>query len=103
MLHGSARGRLKAVTVAPQESDALECDHARGETPREETVMAAPNPAQEARLRELCSRYELEYDPAHYVVHPPTSSMMPGWAEGWVGGSPGTLFVGVSPEGQSHS
>ena len=66
-------------------------------------IMGELNPAQEAKLRNLCDRYNVEFSPAHYVVHPSTSSMMASWAEGWVGGSPGTIFIGVSPEGDSHS
>lgn len=65
--------------------------------------MAELNPAQEAKLRDLCSRYNVTFDPSHYRVYPETSSMMRGWAEGWVGGSSETIFVGVSPEGDSHS
>ncbi len=61
------------------------------------------NPAQIARARLLAARYGVEFDEAHYIVYPPTSSMMAGWAEGWVGGSPGTIYVGISPEGDSHS
>ena len=54
-------------------------------------------------LQILCRSYGVAFDPSHYLVYPSDSSMMPGWAEGWVGGSPGTLYVGVSPEGASHS
>lgn len=74
--------------------------------------------AQAATLRNLCDRYGVEYLPEHYVVHAPDSTLMPGWAEGWVGGPhhanpqyaepewpPGkpTVYVGVSPEGEAHS
>lgn len=77
--------------------------------------------AQEAKLRNLCERYGVEFDLAHYIVFPADSLMMPGWAEGWIGGpehanpqyhtfQPGerqsakhTIYVGVSPEGDSHS
>lgn len=67
------------------------------------TVMAEMTPAQEEKLRFLCDRYSVSFDPAHYMIYPETSSMMRGWAEGWVGGSEGTLYVGVDPEGRSHS
>ena len=65
--------------------------------------MGELNPAQEAKLRNLCDRYNVSFDPAHYMVYPATSSMMAGWAEGWVGGSNNTIYIGVSPEGDSHS
>lgn len=59
--------------------------------------------AQEATLRRLCLGYRVEFLPEHYRVYPADSWMMPGWAEGWIGGSPGTIYVGVSPEGEAHS
>ncbi len=74
--------------------------------------------AQEATLRKLCDRYAVEFDPAHYAVYSDTAVMLPGWAEGWIGGSnhanpdymqptepvgKPTLYVGVSPEGEAHS
>lgn len=62
------------------------------------------NSAQEARLRLLCKRYGVRYDYRHY--HPATlqaTGMMFGWVEGWIGGQPGTLYVGVDPAGRSHS
>jgi hypothetical protein len=61
------------------------------------------NEAQRASLQRLSERYGVPFDESHYLVHPPTSCMMPGWAEGWVGGSPGTIYVGCSPEGDTHS
>jgi hypothetical protein len=61
------------------------------------------NHAQEAKLRLLCHRYGVEFNADHYIVFGPASSMMAGWAEGWIGGKPGTLYVGVSPAGDSHS
>lgn len=65
--------------------------------------MAQMTPAQEEKLRSLCERYNVAFDPTHYMIYPETSSMMRGWAEGWVGGSSDTLYVGVDPEGRSHS
>lgn len=62
-----------------------------------------PNELQEDKLRQLCEAYRVEYSPDHYFVHAADSSMMPLWAEGWIGGEQGTLYVGVSPEGQAHS
>lgn len=70
---------------------------------------AEMNDAQELTLRRLCQRYGCDFSRAHYLVYPPTSNMMAGWAEGWVGGydgvtkKPHTIYVGVSPEGESHS
>lgn len=61
------------------------------------------NEAQESKLRDLCKRYNVAFDASHYVVFSQYASMMAGWAEGWIGGEPGTLYVGVSPEGESHS
>ena len=43
-------------------------------------------PAQELKLRLLCERYEVDFDPSHYYVSPADSYIMPGWAEGWIGG-----------------
>jgi hypothetical protein len=76
------------------------------------------NAVQEETLRTLCDRYGVQYAAEHYYVYPSDSIMMPGWAEGWVGGpqhanpdyarpeepvgNP-TIFVGVSPEGEAHS
>jgi hypothetical protein len=60
-------------------------------------------PAQEQRLRQLCTNYNVEFDPSDYIEYPPDSFMMPGWVEGWVGGVERTIYVGVSPEGDSHS
>ncbi len=59
--------------------------------------------AQQARLRQLCAGYRVPFDESHYHLYPPTSIMMPGWVEGWIGGAPGTIYIGVSPEGDSHS
>jgi hypothetical protein len=75
-------------------------------------------PAQESRLRLLCERYEVDFDPSHYYVSPADSYIMPGWAEGWIGGpehardeyrhsslpvAKPTIYVGVSPQGEVHS
>lgn len=59
--------------------------------------------AQEAKLRQLCTRYEVEFNPDHYLLYPDDSWIMPEWVEGWVGGREDTLYIGVSPEGDSHS
>lgn len=66
------------------------------------------NKAQEATIRNLCERYNVEFDPKHYVTNSEHSTMMPLWTEGWIGGydiqsTHPTIYVGVSPEGQAHS
>lgn len=58
------------------------------------------------KLSELCKRYDVPMAIADYVVSSQDSFMMKGWAEGWVGGpqqNKKTIFVGVSPQGDSHS
>lgn len=57
-------------------------------------------PAQETRLRELCASYHVEFDPEHYQ---PQFDLPSGYVAGWVGGKPGTLYVGVSAEGVASS
>lgn len=59
--------------------------------------------AQYEKLADLCERYGVPLDLQDYRVIPKSSGWMPGWVEGWVGGEPGTLYVGVDPEGRSHS
>lgn len=68
------------------------------------------NMEQQAKLKDLCSRYGVMYDAQDYYVYPPGQPWMPSWAEGWVGGinhkagtEHPTIYVGVSPEGNSHS
>lgn len=55
------------------------------------------------KLSDLCHRYKVKMKLSDYVVYGQHSIMMPGWAEGWIGGQKSTLYVGVSPEGDSHS
>lgn len=67
-----------------------------------------PNEAQEASLRAICGRYQVEYRDGDYFVYPENAWMMPGWAEGFVGGKEiqathPTIYCGVSPEGQVHT
>lgn len=59
-------------------------------------------PEQEAKLRLLCERYHVTFNPDHYFQNP-EGWIMPGWVEGWVGGTPSTIYVGVAPDGSSHS
>lgn len=60
------------------------------------------------KLAYLCKGYQVEMAIGDYRVNPLTNSAMqlPGWVESWVGGNHQankTIFVGVSPEGDSHS
>lgn len=64
------------------------------------------------KLLILCDRYEVSMAISDYVVFPQDSFTMPGWAEGWIGGpnhnggfvaKRKTIYVGVSPQGDSHS
>ncbi len=57
------------------------------------------NDAQRNALRDLASRYNVEFDESNFFVYRADASMMPGWAEGRVG----PIYVGCSPEGQIHS
>jgi hypothetical protein len=64
--------------------------------------------AQVGSLQNLCERYGVEYRADDYFIYPADSFMMPGWAEGWVGGHEiqwehPTIYVGCSPEGKCHS
>lgn len=59
--------------------------------------------AQRDRLWEMCGNYGVAFNEADYQVQSLNSSMQPGWVEGWIGGKPGTIYTGVSPEGQSHT
>lgn len=61
--------------------------------------------AQRNRLWALCGRYGVPFREDDYVLqNRPTGLMTAGWVEGWVGGLVGkTIYVGVSPEGDSHS
>lgn len=61
------------------------------------------NPAQEAKLKQLCRNYSVPFKHEHYVSFDEDGPMMAGWVEGWLGGLPGTLFVGVSPIGEAAS
>jgi hypothetical protein len=75
--------------------------------------------AQRDRLWDLCAGYNVPFREDDYYLYPTDRSApqrgigtMPGWVEGWVGGQDGrhetgdhrrTLYVGVDPEGRSHS
>jgi hypothetical protein len=61
---------------------------------------------QYAKLRSLCDRYRVPFDPTHYRTSSPNAVMLPGYAEGWVGGvdqADQTIYVGVAPNGDAHS
>ena len=70
---------------------------------------------QEERLRQLCKEYGVAFNPDHYK---PGYDLPAGYIEGWIGGpehgmkyidgiwarhSKTTIFVGVSPQGESSS
>jgi hypothetical protein len=60
--------------------------------------------AQRDKLWDLCGRYNVPFRETDYVIMPEGSIFgPPNWVQGWVGGESNTIFVGVSPEGESHS
>lgn len=60
--------------------------------------------AQREKLWALCGRYDVPFREDDYVHNSKESAFMPGWVEGWVGGEPNlTIYVGVAPDGSSHS
>jgi hypothetical protein len=66
--------------------------------------------AQRDRLWQLCANYNVPFREDDYILAGKQASIGAGWVEGWVGGRDGsgitsrtTLYVGVSPEGESHS
>jgi hypothetical protein len=54
--------------------------------------------AQRNRLWEKCGDYNVPFNENDYFRDPQN-----GWVEGWLGGSRDTIYLGVSPEGESHS
>ena len=59
--------------------------------------------AQRDKLWQLCGNYNVMFREDDYIVRDPNGTFTPGFAEGWVGGKPGTIYVGVEPNGRSHS
>ena len=66
--------------------------------------------AQRDRLWEMCGNYNVPFREDDYVLSGRQASIGAGWVEGWVGGRDGsgitsrrTVYVGVSPEGDSHT
>lgn len=58
------------------------------------------------KLADLCRRYKVPMKLSDYVVRQAGSIFTPLWIESWVGGNEQenkTLFVGVAPDGASHS
>lgn len=55
---------------------------------------------QKAKLIVLCMRYGMDFDASHYG---PTFDLPSDYVAGWIGGQPGTLYVGVSPTGEASS
>ena len=56
--------------------------------------------AQELALRRLCQGYNVQFQVEHYH---PQFDLPEGYVAGWVGGAVGTIYVGVSPEGEVAS
>lgn len=62
--------------------------------------------AQYAKLQSLCERYRVPFNPTDYRTLAVDGNWTPGFAEGWVGGpdqAGKTIYVGVEPNGDSHS
>jgi hypothetical protein len=66
--------------------------------------------AQRDRLWEMCGRYNVPFREDDYILAGKQASIGAGWVEGWVGGRDGsgitsrkTIYVGVSPTGESHT
>jgi hypothetical protein len=53
-----------------------------------------------AALQRICERYGVAFDAAHYW---PQFDLPAGYVAGWVGGKPGTIYVGCSPDGAISS
>lgn len=58
---------------------------------------------QREALWNLCGRYNVPFREDDYRLYPKDSSICKGYVEGWVGGRPGTIYVGVDPYGRIHS
>jgi len=54
--------------------------------------------AQRAKINALCDRYRTT-DVRALIRYADNSSMMPGWAECWIG----DIYFGISPNGEAHS
>lgn len=68
--------------------------------------------AQRDKLWDLCAGYNVAFREDDYILHVATIplSIGAGYVEGWIGGRDGdgttgrkTLYVGVAPDGRSHS
>lgn len=102
VLHGH---RLGAVSAAVRGALASELTPAA----RADGASRMTN-AQRDRLWQLCARYNVPFREDDYLLSSKQSGIGAGWVEGWVGGRDGsgitsrkTIYVGVSPEGESHS
>ena len=59
------------------------------------------NEIQRKALRDLCSRYKVEFNEKHYFK---PFDLPQGWVAGWVGGNElKKIYVGCSPSGEIHS
>src|ERR1700751_2999954 len=66
--------------------------------------------AQRNRLWQMCANYNVPFREDDYFMSNKQQGIGFGWVEGWVGGKDGsgvtsrrTIYVGVSPEGESHT
>lgn len=57
--------------------------------------------AQEATLRRLCEGYRVEFNYSDYFTK--DFSLPSGYVTGWIGGKPGTIYVGVDSDGAASS
>lgn len=58
------------------------------------------------KLQLSCERWNVPFDPTHYRTWSLDAVMTKGFAEGWVGGpdqAGKTIYLGVEPNGDSHS
>lgn len=58
---------------------------------------------QREALWNLCCRYNVPFREDDYSGPFRNEVPLKGWVEGWVGGRPGTIYVGVDPYGRIHS
>lgn len=56
--------------------------------------------AQHVALSGLCQRYNVAFSSEHYA---PQFDLPDGYVAGWIGGAPGTLYVGCSEDGEVSS
>jgi len=72
----------------------------RDEAARAERDLATMTDAQARTLIDLCTRYRVTFDPNDYRTQ---FDLPSGYVGGWVGGEPGTIYVGCAPDGAISS